>query len=267
MPTDWLPAGIVPFAGLSWWAIALVALIHAFGGVIRGTFGFGSNMPIVLLSTWILGPHHAILLSVLTTAVAQVQLFPQGMRTADWPVTLPLIGGLVVGIAFGTWMFTVLEPDWLTLVLGVLIAGVIAIDKFGIMERVGRRIDLRARPVTSALAVTGATIGTVSGGGALYFLIAYLKMVCASAARLRGTNVMLSAVFVVGRITALSFAGMLTPSLLVEGLLLAPAVLLASWAGSGAFRRFSTEGFFIGIQILLVLAALSLILRGLARLV
>ena len=39
-------------------------------------------MPIVLLTTWILDPHHAVLLVVLAALVAQVHLLPQGVKTA-----------------------------------------------------------------------------------------------------------------------------------------------------------------------------------------
>ena len=70
--TDWLPADVTPFVGISWWAIAGVFAAHGFGCFIRGAFGFGSNMPIVIITTFLLGPHHAILLALLTTIVAQL---------------------------------------------------------------------------------------------------------------------------------------------------------------------------------------------------
>ncbi len=42
------------------WAVACIAVSCFLGFFIRGAFGFGSNIPIVLLTTPILGPHHAI---------------------------------------------------------------------------------------------------------------------------------------------------------------------------------------------------------------
>jgi len=58
---------------------------HGFGCFIRGAFGFGLNMPIVILTTFLLGPHHAVLLALLTTVVAQINLLPSAMKDADWP--------------------------------------------------------------------------------------------------------------------------------------------------------------------------------------
>ena len=93
--TDWLPADIAPFADIGWWAIMGVAAAHAFGCFIRGAFGFGSNMPIVIITTFILGPHHAIILALMTTVVAQAHILPQGLKTADWQVARPLMAGLI----------------------------------------------------------------------------------------------------------------------------------------------------------------------------
>jgi uncharacterized membrane protein YfcA len=100
--TDWLPADLAPFAGITWWAIAGVFGAHGFGCFIRGAFGFGSNMPIVVITTFLLGPHHAILLALLTTIVAQLHLLPTALKDADWHVARPLMVGLVMGTSLGT---------------------------------------------------------------------------------------------------------------------------------------------------------------------
>ena len=93
--SELLPAHITPFADVPSWAIACVIASYFFGFFVRGAFGFGSNMPIVLLTTWLLGPHHAILLTALAAAAAQIHLLPQGIATADWRVSRQLIAGMV----------------------------------------------------------------------------------------------------------------------------------------------------------------------------
>ncbi len=114
-------------------------------------------MPIILLTAWLLEPHHAILLVVFTAAAAQVHLFPQGFGSADWQVTKPLVVGMFVGVALGTWLFTVLAADWLMLVMGVVITIIVAMDRLRILERMTRFIDLRARRVTTGWSVRPAT--------------------------------------------------------------------------------------------------------------
>ncbi len=117
MFSQFLPSHLVPFAELSPWLIGAVALAHFAGFFIRGAFGFGSNMPIVLATTWLLSPHHAIILVMLTATAAQVHLMPQGVRAADWRVVWTVTPGLALGIVVGTWLFAELEADGLILVM------------------------------------------------------------------------------------------------------------------------------------------------------
>ena len=120
---------VTPLQGLAPWAIAYVFGAYFLGFFIRGVFGFGSNLPIVLMTTWVLAPHHAILLVTLTAIVSQVALFPQAIRTADWPIARPLILGIGVGVVLGTWIFVALDADWLIVVMGVLVLFIIGADK------------------------------------------------------------------------------------------------------------------------------------------
>lgn len=258
---------IVPFADIPVWAVVCVCAAHFLGFFIRGAFGFGSNMPIVLLTTWLLGPHHAILLVVFTATAAQVHLFPQGFGTADWKVTRPLIVGMFAGVAIGTWLFTILAADWLTLVMGVLIAFVVAMDKLRLLERLTRYIDIRARVVTSSLAVISGAVGTVSGGGGIYFLVVYLKLACKTAASLRGTNLILSGLSILVRVALLVPTGLITVPLLIEAALLMPIVLLGTWAGTRVFHKTEARRFYDALQVLLLLAALALMVRGVIKIV
>ncbi len=264
--TDWLPADIAPFADVGWWAIMGVAAAHAFGCFIRGAFGFGSNMPIVIITTFILGPHHAIILALMTTVVAQAHILPQGLKTADWQVARPLMAGLIAGALLGTWLFTILSTDWLVLVLGFLLCVILLMDSFRAVERLTRHMDLRSRRLTSGFSFIGGTMGSVSGAGAFYFIVVYLKHACRSAESLRGTNVVLSMVMMIMRLIALLIAGRITTTLVTEGLLLAPVVFAATWLGTHFFRTSSPERFFKWLQVLLFAGAGALVVKGIGQL-
>lgn len=262
---DFLPSHVTPFAEVPSWAIVCVFASHFLGFFIRGVFGFGSNMPIVLLTTWMLGPHHAILLVILAAFVAQIHLFPQGLNTADWKVTRSLIIGQLVGIALGTWLFTILAADWLTLILGLLITSIVLMDRFKLLERLASLVDLRSRTVTSSLAVTSGAMGTVSGGGGIYFLAAYLKLACATPETLRGTNLILSGFFMMGRILFIAIARLISLRLLVEAAILLPVVFLGTWAGTRFFQASSPERFYAALQLLLFFAAIALVGKGIVK--
>ena len=125
---EWLITIPVPFENISLWAIVVVALAHGFGCFVRGAFGFGSNLPIVAATTFILGPHHAIILSLITSLVSQAHLLPQGFRTGDWQIAKQLFLGLIIGTVFGVWLFAILSAEKLVLILGVLISVIILLD-------------------------------------------------------------------------------------------------------------------------------------------
>jgi uncharacterized membrane protein YfcA len=262
-----LPFDLIPFSDIPAWAVICVFAAHFIGFFIRGAFGFGSNMPIILLTTWLLGPHHAILLVVFTAAMAQVHLFPQGFRTADWKVTRPLLVGMFAGVCVGTWLFTILATDWLTLIMGSLITIVVAMDRLRLLERLTGFIDLRARLVTSSLAAISGAVGTVSGGGGLYFLVVYLKLACESAASLRGTNMILSGLFILVRVGLLVPTGLITLPLLVEAVLLMPVVFLGTWTGTRVFHLTEPRRFFDALQLILLLAAVAIMVRGFVKII
>jgi uncharacterized membrane protein YfcA len=265
--TGLLPAGVEPFAGIACWGIAIVFAAHAFGCFIRGAFGFGSNLPIVLITTFVLGPHHAILLALLTTIAAQTNLLPSALKDADWQVARPLMAGLTAGTVLGTWLFTILSPQWLLLVLGILLGSIILMDWFNVVQRLTAHIDLRSARLASGFSLVGGTMGGISGGGAFYFLVVYLKHACATAAALRGTNVVLSVLVMCMRMAVVLLAGRMTLTLLAEGLLLTPLALAATWYGARVFRASAPARFFAALQILLLAGAAALILKGIGRLV
>lgn len=256
----------MPFSGIPLWAVFCVFAAHFVGFFIRGAFGFGSNMPIILMTTWLLGPHHAVVLVVVTASASQIHLLPQGVKTADWDVTRPLLAGMVVGVTVGTWVFTKLEADWLMLLMGGLITGIVIMDRVRLLERLTHVMDLRDRFVSMTLAIVSGLIGTISGGGGLYFLIVYLKLVCRTAAGLRGTNLILSGLFILVRVVLLIWAGFVSWSVAVEALLLLPAVLLGTWSGTRSFHAIDSKKFYDALQVVLLTMAVALAVKGAFRL-
>jgi uncharacterized membrane protein YfcA len=103
MNIEFLPADLL-FPGVSLWAVGCIFVSYFFGFFVRGAFGFGSNILIVLLTTSILGPHHAIVLVAVAAFISQIDLLPQGILTADLQVSKPLVVGMLAGSAVGTWL-------------------------------------------------------------------------------------------------------------------------------------------------------------------
>jgi len=253
------------FPGVSSWAIGVIAISYFIGFFVRGAFGFGSNIPIVLLTTPILGPHHAIVLTAVTSFIAQIDLLPQGMRAADRQVSKPLIVGMLAGTAIGTWLLTLWRAEWLEITMGVLIMAIVGMERFRFLEHLSVRFDLRSRRITSTLAVTAGTVGTLSGGGGIYLLVPYLRLACHTTESFRGTNLILSGFFLIGRALFFVIAGLVTLNIAVEALLLIPPIFLGTFVGTRFFRTASPERFWAALQGLLMCGALVLVGKGLIK--
>jgi hypothetical protein len=258
-----IPAPYTPFDGISAWAVGVIYVAAFAGYFSRGLFGFGSNMLIIIVIAWILGPHHAVLLTLLATGAAQIHLFPQGIKTANWKITRTLLLGQCAGIAVATWLFVTLKADWLTLLLGLLVALNVLMDRFRLLNRLGNHIDMRGTATVSGLAVSSGMLGTLSGGGGIYLLIPYLKLSCDDPGTLRGTALAMSGIFMVARIAAMAAAGAFAPHMLVETALILPVVFLGTWTGSRLFHAISAERYYGFLQFFLITAASALIGRGL----
>ena len=253
------------FYDMPMWAVAVIAAAYFLGFLIRGAFGFGSNIPIVLLTTPILGPHHAIVLTAVASFVAQIDLFPQGLRTADWKVSKPLIVGMLVGTAAGTWLLKTWKAEWLEVCMGLLIIAIVAMERFRLMEHLSDWLDLRSPRITSTLSVTAGAVGTVSGGGGIYLLVPYLKLVCGTPEAFRGTNLVLSGFFITGRALFFVIAGLITLKIAGETVVLLPAIFLGTWAGTRFFRSANPRRFWTALHALLICGSLVLVGKGLAR--
>ena len=261
---EFLP-GDLPFRDVPLWAIACIVVSYFLGFFVRGAFGFGSNIPIVLLTTPILGPHYAIVLTAVASFIVQIDLLPQGVRTADWQVSKPLIVGMLAGTAVGTWLLTLWRAEWLEVSMGLLILAIVGMERFRLLERLSERFDLRSRRITSTLAVTAGAVGTVSGGGGIYLLVPYLKLACRTPESFRGTNLVLSGFFLTARMLFFTIAGLVTLKIVIEAVMLMPVFFFGTWVGTRFFRSASPQRFWEALQGLLICGALVLIGKGLTK--
>jgi len=128
-----------------------------------------------------------------------------------------LIDNKSIRIALGTWLFVHLAAAWLAIVLGGLVIAIVLMDRLNLFRRLERVSDLRSGRVATVLAASSGMVGTVSGGGTLYFLAGYLKLACPTPEGLRGTNLVVSGLFLLARIPFVAVAGLISVELLAEG--------------------------------------------------
>ncbi len=265
MSLDLLPDALIPFQNTDWPAIALLVLIYLATAVIRGAFGFGGVAPAIVFTSFVIEPHYAIMLSLVTACYCQVQIFPFALRHGDWKVAKPMFASGFIALALGVFVFKSLEPGWLTVCLGLAMAGIVVLDRFELMERLARRIDLRSTATVFTLSSAAGLITGIAGGGGMYLYSVYLKLACPTPALLRGTSILLGAIFIYWRLIAAGVMGLISPRLLLEGLLMVPPSLVGGWAGIRFFQRADAKRFYGAFQLVLFMGAAILLWKGLQR--
>lgn len=254
--------GITPFESLTPAGMALLFVIYFLSFFIRGAIGFGSATPAVIGSAWVLPPHDAVLIALLTSLFAQVQLLPQGLREANWTVARPVLAGTVVSVVIGVWIFANLRSEWLTIVLGACLSFAVAADILRVAQNLARVVDLQRFSVGFWLSAFAGLMSAVTGAGGNYFLAFYIRWAAPHPKVFRATNIVISGFISFWRSIVVAIAGLLSLKLVIEAVLVMPVVYLGGWAGQVFAGRLSAERYFRIVQVLLLLAAASLIWKG-----
>jgi len=254
-----------PFAGVSLWAIAGVAVIYFVCFAARGAIGFGALAPAVTFTSWLIPPHHAVLLAVIAATIPQLQLLPESLRGTDWPVVRPVIAAMAITTALGTWVFTKLSGEWLTLILGFVISAVVVFDALKLLERAVKHIDIRAPGMAFGLSAITGLINGIAGAGGMVALVVYLKHACRDHLSLRATTIFLGTLVLCYRFVLTFVVGMVDLKLMVEAALMLPTIYIGVWLGNRYARNISPKRYHAILTAVLLASALGLLLEGLLK--
>jgi uncharacterized protein len=255
-----------PFHGVSSLVIVGIAAIYFFAFMGRGALGFGAIAPAVTLSSFLMPPHHAVLLAILTATVPQLQILPEGIRHGDWHVSRPAILGLLISIPLGVWLFARIRSDAFSLVLGFAISAIVMMDTFKLLDRAAKKVDIRRPPIVFGLAtVTGFMTG-LAGAGGVMMLAVYLRHACRDYISLRATAALMGTILIFWRLASTVVGGLIDRQLIAESLLLVPIVYIGGWTGAHFFRAMGADRYYNFFQGLLLASAIGLIVEGVVKL-
>ena len=267
---EWLHNAYVlsgqPFQDWPLAAIVGVAVIYFIAFTGRGALGFGAIAPAVTLSSFLIPPHHAVLLAILTATVPQLQVLPEGIRRGDWHVARPAILALLISIPFGVWAFTQIKSEMFSLTLGFVISLIVIMDTMKLLDRAAKTIDIRKPAIVFGLAGATGFMTGLAGAGGVMMLAVYLKHACRDYIALRATAALMGTILIFWRLLATLVAGLIDLQLLAESILLVPVVYLGGWFGMHYFRRMGAERYYNLFQTLLLLSAVGLMIEGLIKL-
>jgi len=236
-----------------------------FAATVSGAAGFGGALLLLPLLAHTVGAKEAIPILTLAQLAGNLSRAALGWRTIRWRPALLFCAGAVPAAVLGARLFLTLPSGLILRTVGVFLLGVFLLGVFLLGVVALRHTPLGKHTVPEAwLLPGGAVVGflsTVVGSagtlGALLFLglsLPATTYVATEAVTATAMHVTKTAIY--GRY------GIMTAETWALGLALSASMILGSWAGKKFIERLSKQKFAALVEVLLILAALSLILTG-----
>lgn len=229
----------------------LAAFLLAFaGGTIRGFTGFGTPIFLAPLYAVVFGPQAAVPLLIILEIGIVVQMVPTALRQADWPELRGLLLGCLPMLPLGGLMLSVLDPNLVKKIIGLVTAAFVAALWWGWRYRGPRTLPVRA----AIGAVSGFSNGLTGIGGPpviLYYL--------SGDKNIAGMRANLTIYFSFITAIAVPFfvmAGLVTMETLIRWAVLTPPVLAGVAVGSRFFQGTSRSVFMRAALLTLLVSAL-----------
>ncbi len=254
--------GLSLFPDLSAGGIAALVAIYFFSFALKGMFGLGAMPPLVIFGSWVVGPHHAVVLAVIANVFSQLQFTPEGLRHGDLRLVRSLVIAYIPATILGVWIFGTLESDWLTAIVGLLLIGILSLEGSALMRRYDRAFQERATVLAPVMSAVSGVVGGVAGAGGVLLVSTYVRMVCSDARVLRASVILIATIFVTWRTVVYAANGFVPLAILVECVVLLPIIVVGGYTGSKLFGLFPRDRFFFAFRIFLILASLNLVAKG-----
>lgn len=264
MPTETIPIAL--FESIDTNRLLFLAAIYFAAFAVKGAIGLGSLTPTIVFGALVIGAHHAVALALMANILSQLQYVGHGFRFGDWAIARRVIVPNFAAAALGIWIFGRIGAPELTILLGVSLGALVALDISGYWSRLASRIDISRPGTLLGLSALSGLISGTTGAGGLLFMAVYLRLVKPDKADFRATILLLGTLVVGWRAIVMVYAGHIDRQILTEGLLLFPVVLLGGVFGTRAFGWISELRFTRILQVVLLFGASVLIWRGLEHL-
>jgi hypothetical protein len=228
------------------------------GGLVNGLTGFGTAQTALPFLLQALQPAPAAMLAAALSVAGHVQTLPAIWRHINWPRTLPLICGGLLGVPIGIVLLPHVPLATFKLAVGLVVAGYSA---YTLLGGLGWQLH-RAGPVADAAVGLG---GGVMGG--LAALSGILPVVWAGLQgwtkdERRGVFQAFNAAVLVTTLLAGAAAGLMTREVLTALAAALPASVLGTFIGLRLYRRLDDRRFDRLVLLLLLVAGLALVVSS-----
>jgi len=247
-------------------AFVLFALVVVAAYAVQTAIGFGSTLICVTFGAHLIGLQQVIHLVVPISFLQTGYIVIRHHDGIDWRLllrrVLPLMGA---GMGFAFLLLTRVGGPWLGLAFGLMVLALSARDLHR-LRAASLVVDKPIPPLASVAALFGAGVvhGIYASGGPL--LVYALGREGLTKKVFRSTLSMVWIVLNVILVTRFALSGDYDRPVIVDVMLLVPAVPLGVLVGEWVHHKVDERSFKVAVLVLLIAAAISLIVRYSAQL-
>jgi uncharacterized membrane protein YfcA len=221
------------------------AVVACIAGMVRGFAGFGAAMLMTPIFSALYGPAAGVALCLLLELAVALPLLPAVVRLVDWPRIGLLMIAATVCVPLGNFVLTLADPEPMRWAISAIVLSAVA------LLASGWRFHGRPRTVTTLAA--GASSGFLNGlSGMAGPPIAFYYLAGQDTAAHMRANLTTYFVFVdLVAIATFAARGLIGWDTGVQGLVLAPAVMLGGVVGERLFPL-ASERFYRRLALVLL---------------
>ena len=241
----------------SWSVLAWLAPLAFAGALIYGISGFGSALLTIPVSSQFLPLPFCLAVFGLADLVSALRVGLENPRLAVKGEVLRMLPLVLVGTLIGLTVLVNLPRRWIMLALGLFVAGFALHGLFG--RGTSRIISQRWAPLAG---LAGGLTSTLFGAGGPPYAI-YLSRRPLSKEQFRATVTMTAIFSISMRAIGFALAGFVDEKVLLSLLVVIPAGLAGVAVAGQLFRRMSREALVRFVEVVLLVAGASLVVRAL----
>jgi len=223
----------------NWVTTGLSAVVILVASVIHGIAGFGFAQVSMGMMPLFRSPSSASIIFTATAVVSNARVWWSVRDAFDWRKWIVPVGGLVVGMPLGIFVFSAFNKAQMRVAIGLtLVLAVIIVGATQQLDVVTDWIEAREyRPGK----IVGATAGLLAGifGGAVAVpgppMIVYGAFMSASGfwsdEEMKATFTAFFGTLMLYRLGSLTYTGAVTTPLMIEAVIALPMVFLGAWVG------------------------------------
>ncbi len=245
---------------LSLWQMLFCSMVVTVAFAVRGGAGFGGGAVAVPLLALVFPVQVTVPVVTVLNMLSSVGQGVTGWRDIVWREIWRILPGSLLGVFFGLYLLSAIDPQPLARALGVFVV----LYALYVMVFAGRTPVVPPRwllPVAGATSFVAGIVGAVFGGaaGPLYVIYLNTARLGKDAFRMTITTVMLFQGLT--RVAGYASLGLYDRNALLLLAAALPTMILGSWLGARLVRRFDPLRFHRAVGVVLLASGTALALK------